>query len=74
LATESGVCIASIDKHNQQLDPSDWTEQWFFVTGRLHPYALTWRITQLDGLETEVGTVSEYTIPAFIVRDSSFQP
>ncbi|EXU94843.1 hypothetical protein X797_012072 [Metarhizium robertsii] len=60
--------------YNQQLDPSEWTEQWFFMTGRLHPYALTWRITQLDGLETEIGTISEYTIPAFIVRDSSFQP
>lgn len=60
--------------YNQQLDPSEWTEQWFFMTGRLHPYALTWRITQLDGLESEIGTVSEYTIPAFIVRDSSFQP
>ncbi|EFY94082.1 hypothetical protein X797_012119 [Metarhizium robertsii] len=60
--------------YNQQLDPSDWTDQWFFMAGRVHPYALTWQTTQLDGLETEIGTITEYTIPAFIVRESSFQP
>lgn len=60
--------------YNQQLDPSDWTDQWFFMTGRVHPYVLTWQTTKLDGLETDVGTISEYTIPAFVVRDLSFQP
>lgn len=60
--------------YSHHLAPSDWTDQWFFMTGRLHPYALTWQTMQRDGLEAEVGAVSEYTIPAFVVRDAGFQP
>jgi hypothetical protein len=60
--------------YNQQLHPADWTDQWFFMTGRMHPYALTWQIAPDDGSDIEGGTISEYTIPAFVVRDSSFQP
>ncbi len=60
--------------YSQQLCAADWTDQWFFMSGRLHPYALTWRTVQQDGLETEIGTVSDYTIPVFVVRDLSFQP
>ncbi|KAH7237980.1 hypothetical protein B0J15DRAFT_538480 [Fusarium solani] len=32
-------------------NPSEWTEQWFFMNGRVHPYALTWEVEQRDGLE-----------------------
>lgn len=64
----------NISMYNQQVVPSDWTDQWFFMTGRAHPYALTWETLQTDGLETEVGLISEYTIPAFILRDLSYQP
>ncbi|EEU38437.1 uncharacterized protein NECHADRAFT_88569 [Fusarium vanettenii 77-13-4] len=31
-------------------DP-EWTEQWFFMNGRVHPYTLTWEIEQRDGPE-----------------------
>ncbi|OAQ57861.1 hypothetical protein VFPPC_12426 [Pochonia chlamydosporia 170] len=64
----------NISLYNQHVVPSDWTDEWFFMTGRAHPYALTWELLQNDGLETDVDTVSEYTIAAFIVRDLGYQP
>ncbi|KAM4066725.1 hypothetical protein HRG_012155 [Hirsutella rhossiliensis] len=33
----------NISIYNQQIIPSEWTEQWFFMVGRVHPFALTWK-------------------------------
>ncbi|XP_044715981.1 uncharacterized protein HRG_10155 [Hirsutella rhossiliensis] len=54
--------------------PSEWTEQWFFMVGRVHPFARTWEIERRDGLESDDDNITEYTIPALIVRDHSYQP
>ncbi|KAM4062958.1 PIF1-like helicase [Hirsutella rhossiliensis] len=56
----------NISIYNQQIIPSEWTEQWFFMVGRVHPFALTF--------ESEDDNITEYTIPALIVRDHSYQP
>ncbi|KAM4067471.1 hypothetical protein HRG_001397 [Hirsutella rhossiliensis] len=64
----------NISIYNQQIIPSEWTEQWFFMVGRVHPFALTWEIERRDGLESEDDNITEYTVPALIVRDHSCQP
>ncbi|GJN78727.1 hypothetical protein PLIIFM63780_002236 [Purpureocillium lilacinum] len=64
----------NISLYNQQIDASEWADQWFFMTGRVHPFALTWELERRDGLESDEDKVDEYTIPVFVVRDHSFQP
>ncbi|KAK4089236.1 hypothetical protein Purlil1_6225 [Purpureocillium lilacinum] len=64
----------NISIYNQQITASEWAEQWFFMVGRVHPFALTWELEQRDGLESEEDSIIEYTVPAFIVRDHSYQP
>ncbi|KJZ75813.1 hypothetical protein HIM_04637 [Hirsutella minnesotensis 3608] len=49
-------------------------DQWFFMAGRVHPFALTWELERRDGLESDDDQIDEYTVPAFVVRDHSFQP
>ncbi|KAH7117532.1 hypothetical protein EDB81DRAFT_246016 [Dactylonectria macrodidyma] len=76
-ADNSSTCIffsLNLSIYNQQIDPSDWTEGWFLMHGRVHPYALTWEIDQVDDSESENRGFVEYTIPALIVRDQSYQP
>lgn len=58
--------------YNQALDPSEWDNMWFSMSGRVHPYALTWEAEPDDSLETD-GDLQNYTIPALIVRDQSYQ-
>ncbi|KAJ3453596.1 hypothetical protein MRS44_017843 [Fusarium solani] len=60
--------------YNQPIDASEWVEQWFFMNGRVHPYALAWEVKQLDGLESDAGRTLLYTMPALIVRDQGYQP
>ncbi|KAJ4222258.1 hypothetical protein NW757_014420, partial [Fusarium falciforme] len=60
--------------YNQPIVASEWTEEWFFMNGRVHPYALAWEVEQLDGLESDAGRTLLYTMPALIVRDQGYQP
>ncbi|XP_044714720.1 uncharacterized protein HRG_11755 [Hirsutella rhossiliensis] len=66
--------LLNISIYNQQIISSEWTEQWFFMVGRVHPFALTWEIERRDGLESDDDNITEYTVPALIVRDHSYQP
>ncbi|KAH7109147.1 hypothetical protein EDB81DRAFT_834611 [Dactylonectria macrodidyma] len=50
--------------YNQQVVASEWTEQWFFMNGHIHPYVLTCEIEQRDGLESDTGAITQYIIPA----------
>jgi hypothetical protein len=44
------------------------------MTGRVHPFALTWEIHPQDKLETSTDDgLLAYTIPALIVRDQGYQ-
>ncbi|KJZ67924.1 hypothetical protein HIM_12687 [Hirsutella minnesotensis 3608] len=60
--------------YGQPIVASEWTEQWFFMNGRVHPYALAWEVEQRDGLEADMGATLIYTMPALVVRDQSYQP
>ncbi|KAH7187690.1 hypothetical protein BKA60DRAFT_665166 [Fusarium oxysporum] len=51
-----------------------WIEEWFFMNGRVHPYALAWEVEQHDGLESDADCTLLYTMPALIVRDQGYQP
>jgi len=58
--------------YNQEVIPSDWDDTWFFLSGQVHPYALTWEVDADD--DTEPSSLFNYTIAPFIVRDSGYQP
>ncbi|KAM4061648.1 hypothetical protein HRG_013272 [Hirsutella rhossiliensis] len=60
--------------YNQLVVASEWTEEWFFMNGRVHPYALAWEVEQRDGLESGAGGILLYTMPALIIRDQGYQP
>ncbi|XP_044716010.1 uncharacterized protein HRG_10184 [Hirsutella rhossiliensis] len=60
--------------YGQPVVDSDWSEQWFFMSGRVHPYALAWEVERRDGLEADVGETLLYTMPALVVRDQGYQP
>ena len=59
--------------YNQTIVPSEWENMWFFMYGRVHPYALTWEVEPGGGLETTDG-LKDYSIPAIITRDQDYQP
>jgi hypothetical protein len=54
----------NISMYNQSIHPTELNNTWFFMYGRVHPYALTW----------EVHPDNYYTIPALIIRDHGYQP
>ncbi|KAH6961723.1 hypothetical protein BKA56DRAFT_737073 [Ilyonectria sp. MPI-CAGE-AT-0026] len=76
LDNPSGYISLSINLsiYNQQVVASEWTEQWSFMNGRVHPYALTWDVEQRHGLESDTGAIAQYTIPTLIIRDQGYQP
>ncbi|KAH8658882.1 hypothetical protein BGZ61DRAFT_499922 [Ilyonectria robusta] len=69
--------LASAEYTPLQLDvivALEWTEEWFFMNGRVHPYALAWEVKQQDSLESDIGRTVLYTIPALIICDKGCQP
>jgi hypothetical protein len=63
----------NLSLYTQPIIPSDWEDQWFFMYGRVHPYALTWEHLPEDGFY-DIDEPQDYTIPALIVRDLGYQP
>jgi hypothetical protein len=53
--------------------PPEWEQTWFFMYGRVHPYALTWEMEQDEGRDAGEAP-QDYCIPAIIIRDQSYQP
>ncbi|XP_044716533.1 uncharacterized protein HRG_10065 [Hirsutella rhossiliensis] len=60
--------------YGQPVVDTDWSEQWFFMSGRVHPYALSWEVERRDGLEAGPDDAILYTVPALIVRNQGYQP
>ena len=73
-ASSSIFFSLNISLYNVQVDAAEWAEQWFFMAGRVHPFALTWKLEQRDDLESDDDNITEYTVPVFVVRDHSYQP
>ena len=63
----------NISIYSQPISPDEWDNKWFFMYGRVHPYALTWELLPDNGSD-DGSAPQEYTIPALIVRDHSHQP
>lgn len=55
---------------NQIPTPPNWDNEWFFMYGRVHPYALTWEVKP-DYACTDL---QHYTVPVIIVRNQEYQP
>ncbi|KAH7302898.1 hypothetical protein B0I35DRAFT_455424 [Stachybotrys elegans] len=69
----------NVSIYNQQIIEENWSGQWFYMTGRVHPFALTWEIQEAgkhqDSAENSAqDTLVDYTIAALIVRDFNYQP
>ncbi|OCK91225.1 uncharacterized protein K441DRAFT_730330 [Cenococcum geophilum 1.58] len=63
----------NLSMYQQTLVASEWEDMWFFMYGRVHPYALTWEV-KLDDSQATGDDLANYTIPALIVRDQGYQP
>ena len=59
--------------YNQPISPDDWSDKWFFMYGRVQPYALTWELL-LDDDSDNANLSQEYAIPALMIRDHCYQP
>ena len=59
--------------YSQTIVPSEWDQTWFFMYGRVHPYALTWEIDPDEGPDAAEAPL-DYCIPALIIRDQGYQP
>jgi hypothetical protein len=68
-----GQFSLNFSAYSQPIIPEDWEDQWFFMYGRVHPYALTWELQPEDGFDG-IDEPQDYTIPALIVRDLGYQP
>jgi hypothetical protein len=60
--------------YNKILVPDDWSDMWFSMNGRVHPYALTWEDPSLWESGDDPEDSCHYVIPALIIRDQSYQP
>jgi hypothetical protein len=75
----SDRCFFSLNlsMYDPSIDLSDWNMHWFFMYGRVHPYALTWEVKVPDEdpeMIEMVGDSVYYIIPALMVRDQGYQP
>ncbi|KAM4056502.1 hypothetical protein HRG_003383 [Hirsutella rhossiliensis] len=59
-------CRLNLSIYGQPVVDTDWSEQWFFMSGRVHPYALSWEVERRDGLEAGPDDAILYTVPALI--------
>jgi hypothetical protein len=71
--TNCALFSLNLSIYNQTVTPSDWDDMWFFLSGQVHPYALTWEVDPDDNTES-YSEVFDYTIAPFMVRDLGFQP
>lgn len=68
-----GLFSLNFSLYGQTFNSSDWEDKWFFMYGRVHPYALTWEVEpEIDTLASD--ELQSYTVPALIVRDQACQP
>ncbi|KAF7534595.1 hypothetical protein G7Z17_g13343 [Cylindrodendrum hubeiense] len=56
--------------YGHQVVPAEWANEWFWIQGRVHPYALTWEVDAGEGATD----LMEYTIPIIMIRDQGYQP
>lgn len=59
--------------YTQTLIPSDWHDKWFYMYGRVHPYALTWEIEPNSNFNP-TGDLKNYIVPILMIRDEYHQP
>jgi hypothetical protein len=73
--SENVLSIFSLNMpiYNQSINPSEWDDMWFLMSGIVHPYALTWEVETPDSSDSS-NNMQDYTIPALIVRDQNYQP
>jgi hypothetical protein len=67
-----GFFSLNMSLYNKAIIASEWEGMWFFMHGRVHPYALTWEV-EPDSFLGPTDGPQEYCIHAVIVRDLSYQ-
>jgi hypothetical protein len=71
--SDSAFFSLNLSLYNQTTVSSDWDDTWFFITGRVHPYAVTWEIDADNDFDNN-DIPQDYTIPALIIREQGYQP
>ncbi|KAH7113447.1 hypothetical protein EDB81DRAFT_922145 [Dactylonectria macrodidyma] len=63
----------NLSVYNQQIVDSEWQNQWFHFTGKVHPYALEWVLREPDVFTDEDGDGEVYKVPVVLIRDFGYQ-
>ncbi|KAH6955650.1 hypothetical protein BKA56DRAFT_681438 [Ilyonectria sp. MPI-CAGE-AT-0026] len=63
----------NLSVYNQQIVESEWQNQWFHFTGKVHPYALEWVLREPDVFGDEDGDGEVYKVPVVLIRDFGYQ-
>ncbi|KAI8648741.1 hypothetical protein NCS55_01482400 [Fusarium keratoplasticum] len=63
----------NLSVYNQQIVDSEWQNQWFHFTGKVHPYALEWVLREPDVFSDEDGDGEVYKVPVVLIRDFGYQ-
>ncbi|KAH7114647.1 hypothetical protein EDB81DRAFT_920646 [Dactylonectria macrodidyma] len=63
----------NLSVYNQQIVESEWENQWFHFTGKVHPYALEWVLREPDVFSDEDGDGEVYKVPVVLIRDFGYQ-
>ena len=50
----------------------EWNDQWFLLTGRVHPFALTWTLEPDQNFPAD--EPMDFTVPTLTVRNRGYQP
>ncbi|RSL82056.1 hypothetical protein CDV31_016969 [Fusarium ambrosium] len=56
----------NLSVYNQQIVDSEWQNQWFHFTGKVHPYALEWVLREPDVFSDEGGDGEVYKCCTYI--------
>ncbi|KAH7109328.1 hypothetical protein EDB81DRAFT_849351 [Dactylonectria macrodidyma] len=56
----------NLSVYNQQIVESEWENQWFHFTGKVHPYALEWVLREPDVFSDEDGDGEVYKCCTYI--------
>ncbi|KAH7114893.1 hypothetical protein EDB81DRAFT_734405, partial [Dactylonectria macrodidyma] len=56
----------NLSVYNQQIVESEWENQWFHFTGKVHPYALEWVLREPDVFTDEDGDGEVYKCCTYI--------
>ena len=71
---KDGVALFSLNAgaYSVPVIDAEWDDQWFHVTGRVHPYTLTWTLEPENFPDLQ--EPCDYKVPLISAREEHYQP